>query len=86
MGKVEIGIYFCVTADILKKSFTEMFLEYSSTNQSGTFFRGDLVMKTFLPPFSFFRWFKKSSCQLPAKEYALSNGKVPKRLAQEQCG
>ena len=32
MGKVEIGIYFCVTADILKKSFTEMFLEKSSTN------------------------------------------------------
>ena len=27
-----IGIYFCVTADILKKSFTEMFLEKSSTN------------------------------------------------------
>ena len=27
MGKVEIGIYFCVTADILKKSSTEMFLE-----------------------------------------------------------
>ena len=27
MGKVEIGIYFCVTADILKKSFTEIILE-----------------------------------------------------------
>ena len=32
MGKVEIDIYFCVTADILKTSFTEMFLEQSSTN------------------------------------------------------
>ena len=53
---------------------------------SGTFFRGDLVMKTFLRPFSLFRWFKKSSCQLPAKECALSTGKLPKRLAQEQCG
>ena len=48
-----------------------------------TFFRGDLVMKTFLRPFS--RWFKKSSCQLLAKECALSTGKLPKRLVQEQC-
>ena len=27
-----MGIYFCVTADILTKSFTKMFLEWSSTN------------------------------------------------------
>ena len=53
---------------------------------SGTFFRGDLVMKTFLRPFSLFRWFKKSSCQLLGKECALSTGKLPRRLAQEQCG
>ena len=58
----------------------------SSIPTSGTFFRGDLVMKTFLRPFSFFRWFKKSSCQLLAKECALSTGKLPRRLAQEQCG
>ena len=32
------------------------------------------------------RWFKKSSCQLLAKECALSTGKLPRRLAQEQCG
>ena len=31
MGKVETGFYFCVTADILT-SFTEIFLEWSSTN------------------------------------------------------
>ena len=53
---------------------------------SGTFFRGDLVMKKFLRPFSVFRWFKKSSCQLLAKECALSAGKLPRRLAQERCG
>ena len=53
---------------------------------SGTFFLWDLVMKTFLRPFSLFRWFKKSSCQLLAKECALSTGKLPRRLAQEQCG
>ena len=53
---------------------------------SGTFFHGDLVMKTFLRPLSFFRWFKSSSCQLLAKECALSTGKLPRRLAQEQCG
>ena len=53
---------------------------------SGTFFRGGLVMKTFLRPFSLFRWFKKSSCQLLVKECALSTGKLPRRLAQEQCG
>ena len=58
----------------------------SSIPMSGTFFRGDLVMKTFLRPFSLFRWFKKSSCQLPVKECALSTGKLPRRLAQEQCG
>ena len=52
---------------------------------SSTFFRGDLVMKTFLRPFSLFRWFKKSSCHLLAKECALSTGKLPRRLAQEQC-
>ena len=57
----------------------------SSIPTSGTFFHGDLVMKTFLRPFSLFRWFKKSSCQLLAKECALSNGKLPRRLAQEQC-
>ena len=44
---------------------------------SGTFFRGDLVMKTFLQPFSLFRWIKKSSCQILAKECALSTGKLP---------
>ena len=32
MGKVEIGIYFCVIADISKKGVTEMFLGKSSTN------------------------------------------------------
>ena len=32
------------------------------------------------------RWFKKSSCQWLAKECALSTGKLPRRLAQEQCG
>ena len=58
----------------------------SSIPMSGTFFRGNLVMKTFLRPFSLFHWFKKSSCQLLAKECALSTGKLPRRLAQEQCG
>ena len=39
-----------------------------------------------LQPFSHFRWFKKSSCQLLAKECALSTCKLPRRLAKEQCG
>ena len=42
--------------------------------------------ETFLRPFSLFRWFKKSSYQLLTKECALSTGKLPRRLAQEQCG
>ena len=58
----------------------------SSIPTSGTFFCGDLVMKTFLRPFSLFRWFKKSSCQLLEKECALSTGKLPRRLAKEQFG
>ena len=57
----------------------------SSIPTSGTFFPGDLVMKKFLRPFSLFHWFKKSSCQLLAKECAVSTGKLPRRLAQEQC-
>ena len=52
----------------------------------GTFFHGDLVMKKFLRLFSLIRWFKKGSCQLLAKECTLSTGKLPRRLAQEQCG
>ena len=54
----------------------------SSIPSSGTFFRGDLVLKKNLRPFSLFRWFKKSSCQLLAKECALSTGKLPRRLVQ----
>ena len=38
-------------------------------------------MKIILRPFSL----KKSSGQLLAKECALSTGKLPRRLAQEQC-
>ena len=45
-----------------------------------------LVMKKFLRPFSPFHWFKKGSCQLLAKEYALSTCKLLRSLAQEQCG
>ena len=56
----------------------------SSISTFGTFYRADLVMKTFLRPFSLFCWFKKNSCQLLAKECALSTGKLPRRLAQEQ--
>ena len=33
-----------------------------------------------------FRWFKKGSCQLLVKDWALSTGKLPRRLAKEQCG
>ena len=40
----------------------------------------------FFQPFSPFRWFKKGSYQLLAKECALSTCKLPRRLAQEQCG
>ena len=58
----------------------------SSIPTSGTFFRGDLVMKQFLRPFSLFRWVKKSSCQLLAKECALNTGKHLRRFAQEQWG
>ena len=44
---------------------------------SGTFLRENLVIKKFLPPFFLFRWFKRSICQLMAKEYALSTGNLP---------
>ena len=48
-----------------------------------TFFRWDLAMKKNLRLFSPFRWFKKGSCQLLAKEWALSTGKLPRRLANK---
>ena len=51
-----------------------------------TFFRLDLVMEKILRQFSPFRWFKKGSFQLLAKECALSTGKLPRRLAQGQWG
>ena len=57
-------------------AWSEVYLLQSLIPTSGTFFRGDLVMKKFLRPFSLFRWFKKSSCQLLAKECALSTGKT----------
>ena len=50
------------------------------------FFQLTFGHEKILRPFSPFRWFKKGSCQLLAKEWALSTGKLPKRLAQEQCG
>ena len=34
----------------------------------------------------YLRRFKKGSCQLLAKEWALSTGKLPRRLAKEQSG
>ena len=43
----------------------------SKLTSSKTFFRWDLVMKKFLWSFSPFRWFKKASCQLLAKEWTL---------------
>ena len=58
----------------------------SSIPMSSTFSLGDMVIKTFLWPFSLFRWFKKSSCQLLVKECAQSTGKLARRLAQQQCG
>ena len=51
-----------------------------------TFFRKDLVMKKNLQPFSPFYWFKKGSCQLLAKEWALSTDKLSRKVAQEQYG
>ena len=42
--------------------------------------------KKLLRPFSPYRWFKKGSCQLLAKESALNADKLPTRVAQEQSG
>ena len=47
------------------------------TPKSGTFFPEALVMEVFLRPFFLFHWFKNSTCQLMAKEYTLSTGKLP---------
>ena len=46
----------------------------SSRLRSGNILSLRLIMKSFLWSFSPFRWFKKGSCQLLAKECALSTG------------
>ena len=69
----------------MRKPFS-MQVAMSAIPTSGIFFCGDLVMKKFLWPFSLLHQFKKSSCQLLAKEWALSTSKLPRRLAQEHCG
>ena len=43
---------------------------------------GHEITSTAISPF---RWFKKGSCQLLAKEQVLNTGKLPRRLALEQC-
>ena len=90
MGKVKIEIYcyHCTPGRVAPSEASSLGMQAapSSIPTSGTFFCGDLVMKTFLRPISLFRWFKKSSRQLLAKECAISTGKLPRRLAQEQCG
>ena len=60
----------------------------NSIPMSDTFFCGGLVMKSenISTAIILFRWFKKSSCQLLAKEHALSTGKLFRGLAQEQGG
>ena len=58
----------------------------SSIPTSGIFFHGNLVMKKKTTAILPLPQFKKSSGQLLAKECALSTGKLPRRLAQEQCG
>ena len=44
---------------------------------STAFFREELVMNIFLHPFFLFHQFKKSSCQLIAKECKISIGRLP---------
>ena len=73
--KSNICGYVSVNSVIPKMKITSYFLQWKTTY--------DL-----LPTLSAILdcWFKKSSCQLLAKECALSTGKLPRRLAQEQCG
>ena len=53
------------------------FLLAGSSPSLATFFHWDLVMKKHTEwPFSPFPWFKKGSCQLLAKVWALSTGKL----------
>ena len=58
----------------------------SSIPTSGTFFHGDLVMKKISTAFLPLLLIQEDSCQLLVKEYALSTGKLPRGLAQEQYG
>ena len=73
------AVCFKIYGDIFPLQFTLLTLKVSLN------YLTTVVMKTFQWPFSLFHWFKKNSCQLLKKEHVLSKGKLPRRLAQEQC-
>ena len=66
-----------------RSSLIRVYIRFATASASFRHITNPIVQ--ILRPFFLFRWFK-SSCQLLAKEYALSTGKLLRRLAQEQCG
>ena len=59
----------------------------SSIPTSGTFFRRDLVMKNISTDILPLPLIQEEQLSVTGeKECALSTGKLPRRLAQEQCG
>ena len=54
----------------------------SSSPTSGTFFRGDLVMKKFLQPFYPLPLIQEEQLSVIGERMSLSTGKLPRRLAR----
>ena len=96
--KINVGLcdlYFMVQwFSLLSWRLRDHYLGSMGTSSIGSMFAWHASSPKFDPhiqhilswPFSLFHWFKKSSFQLLTKECALSTGKLPRRLAQEQCG
>ena len=80
-GPTNSGFYFIFTD-------TKFLLDFVS-NFNGMKFWGHILHPNFgviYFAFDFVTNFLRHSCQLLAKECALSTGKLHRRLAQEQCG
>ena len=58
----------------------------SSIPTSGTFFRGDLVMKTFPTAILPLPLIQEEQLSVTGELNVVGTGKLPRRLAQEQCG
>ena len=88
LGYTDIHLYQMCSENLNIRPGSVAQLDAHSTGDQEGILSLRLIMKSFLRSFSPFRWLKKGSCQLLAKECALSTGQPLSRFksAQEKCG